>query len=733
MYEWPVRTPVSTRRRLALLAGCSLALFGDSRPALGAGLPKTAELDLGGGVKLALALVPPGTFEQGSAPSEQGRGPEEGRRMVTMTGAYYLGKFPVRLAEFRRFVEAARYQPESERTGGVGWDGKKLVQSATFSWKAPGFPQDDEHPVTLVTFADALAFAEWASRATGFEVTLPTEAEWEYAARAGAQTRFWWGEDDARASQYAWVKGDGAGTHPVGRKRENAFGLHDLTGHVGQWCRDWFTPIDSTPASNPLSDVGKAWEHSDEPRRVVRGGSWALDVVRQRLAYRGRAVPLLPSAEVGFRVAVRPRQAQQAAAAEPEVEVEAPPPPPTNWWVLAIPAAGLAVGGALWVASKRARLAPSGRTAATTRGGTHGGRKTLPTRIVADGFYVEGIPAELDGALVSWRARVGARPKAGTVVLEAHAAEGVFVHTDGRPDQVVVFAGGPIDDEVDFGSLPKPTRIKGTVQSTSSSRADEKVPSTVVLCQKSSPPLVSELVAAGRRYGLDLDPITTSPDGPMELRVVNAAPLTLLAMWIDGPSTDVGLAAEGPTAAAPRQRSAATAHVVVTATGVPSDERARDLRLAELTAAVSDATQGVAVLGVHQAVLHDARGYSEAVSRAAARGELTPELAVDVTASADPQGRACLTTRGMRAYGRDEVQVVCAADEADSAAALAFLHEVVDELLGSLEPSFQPGARVVRRLREAVVSHEPPPGGGPTTWRFERLGARPPPPPRARG
>jgi formylglycine-generating enzyme required for sulfatase activity len=169
-------------------------------------------------------------------------------------------------------------------------------------------------PVEQVSWEDAIAFCNKLSEREGLTphykpgggvqsggegYRLPTEAEWEYACRAGSQTRFSFGDDEASLGDYAWFKANsGAKTHPVGEKHPNAFGVYDIHGNVWEWCEDWHE--ESYYARSPGADPPGP---SLTAHRVVRGGSWGRDPLLVRTAYRGHDGPALRHSKLGFRVA----------------------------------------------------------------------------------------------------------------------------------------------------------------------------------------------------------------------------------------------------------------------------------------------------------------------------------------------------------------------------------------------------------------------------------------------
>jgi formylglycine-generating enzyme len=245
------------------------------------------------------------------------------RHRVRITKPFQLGKHEVTVGQFRHFVENTGYKTEAERDGLGGWgydaaQGKCRGRDTTFNWRNPGFAQTDDHPVLNVTWNDAVAFCKWLSAKEGKTYRLPTEAEWEYACRAGADTRYSNGDDPAALAKVANV-GDDKGrttfphvqeidlpkegpvkfTLPVGSFPPNRFGLCDMHGNVWEWCSDWYaadsygrSPVDDP--SGPDSGL----------RRVRRGGAWHSFPLWARAAFRNWNRPDSRCVNLGFRVAV---------------------------------------------------------------------------------------------------------------------------------------------------------------------------------------------------------------------------------------------------------------------------------------------------------------------------------------------------------------------------------------------------------------------------------------------
>ncbi len=226
----------------------------------------------------AMVVIPSGRFTMGSPPHEDERDAEEDpQHTVTIDSDFAVGKFEVTRSQYAKFVTETGH---SDGDGCRYFSGREWKTDASHSWRDPGFEQTDNHPVVCVNWDDAKAYLSWLSIKTSETYRLITEAEWEYAARAGTTTRFHFG-DSISSSQANFNRNIG-GTVPVGSYAPNAFGLYDMHGNVIEWTEDcWHANYEGAPSD------GSAWVDRDCERRMLRGGSWTFGSRGQRSAYRG--------------------------------------------------------------------------------------------------------------------------------------------------------------------------------------------------------------------------------------------------------------------------------------------------------------------------------------------------------------------------------------------------------------------------------------------------------------
>jgi len=213
--------------------------------------------------------IPSGTFMMGSPESENGRDDEEKQHSVTVS-PFWIGKYEVTQKQYQEIMGTN-----------------------------PSDFEGDNLPVEHVNWEDAVEFCKKFSKKYNVKARLPYEAEWEYAARAGTKTVYYWG--DAIDGDYLWYGSNSGGTtQPVGQKKSNQFGLYDMSGNVWEWCSDWYGEdyYSSSPAKDPTGPGSGSF-------RVLRGGSWIDDNgLILRTANRDGFGPGLRNSIVGFRVVV---------------------------------------------------------------------------------------------------------------------------------------------------------------------------------------------------------------------------------------------------------------------------------------------------------------------------------------------------------------------------------------------------------------------------------------------
>jgi formylglycine-generating enzyme required for sulfatase activity len=250
------------------------------------GLPREEVLDLGGGIALKLSLIPPGRFTMGSPSSEDGRQDIEAPHQVTITRSFYMSATEITRRQWRAVVEG---QTEA----------------------IPG----ESMPQESVPWSGAVEFCRRLSEKAQRVVRLPTEAQWEYACRAGTTTAFWFGDSmhpDRAAFDATYRYGDApkgrrrSEASPVGSFDHNAWGLFDMHGNAWEWCSDWLGEYPSEALTDPTGPPTGS-------RRVLRGGAWSRGPDMARSARRDACAPGDPYPVCGFRIVVEPK-----------------PPPPTT-------------------------------------------------------------------------------------------------------------------------------------------------------------------------------------------------------------------------------------------------------------------------------------------------------------------------------------------------------------------------------------------------------------------
>jgi len=252
-------------------------------------------------IGMKLVLIPKGTFTMGSPESEQvgelSRELDESQHEVTISQDYYLGVYEVTQAQYKKVMGENPSEFQSNKLAMLHPQTGQLAKEIDSS----------NHPVEMVSWQDAVKFCQRLSelpeeKQAGRVYRLPTEAEWEYACRAGSKTAFSFGVGVKSLSDHAWYReNSNLQTHPVGEKKPNAWGLHDMHGNVGEWCSDWYGEYPIGLATDPVGPVEGSY-------RVHRGGSWFFpEAARCRSACRfGLIQPSQHIDDTGFRIALSP-------------------------------------------------------------------------------------------------------------------------------------------------------------------------------------------------------------------------------------------------------------------------------------------------------------------------------------------------------------------------------------------------------------------------------------------
>jgi formylglycine-generating enzyme required for sulfatase activity len=267
--------------------------------------------------------IPAGEFAMGSPDDQDGRNSDERLHAAVVSQAFAISRTEITIGQFSEFARSVDYRTEADRESAclrTDEEGIELVADLSLSWEKPGYPVTREHPVVCVTWNDARAYAEWLGEQTGREYRLPTELEWEYAARATTTTSRHWDDNLEASCDFAntadeTVLTDAEETRriegarsacrdghlyaaPVATFQSNQFGLHDMLGNVAEWTCSVYDPVYG----------GAQAECLDATRRrgpapiVIRGGSWLTSPALARSAARDGLPSNLGLNTIGFRV-----------------------------------------------------------------------------------------------------------------------------------------------------------------------------------------------------------------------------------------------------------------------------------------------------------------------------------------------------------------------------------------------------------------------------------------------
>jgi formylglycine-generating enzyme required for sulfatase activity len=326
---------------LTVTAQQTAAPKASSEPKSNSASPPTTSNSIG----MTLVMIPAGEFMMGSAESAENLAktfPQYGMKpeffadefpqhRVRITKPFYFSKFETTNGEYRKFVDATSYKTEAERDefgtkGPGGWgfnqqEEKFEGRDPKYNWRNPGFPVPDDQPVVDITWNDAVAFCDWLSKKEGKPYHLPSEAQWEYAARGGTHTRYYSGDDPnslakvantadadffAKFPQY-YPQDKTLSAHdgfallaPVGSFPPNPFGLCDMHGNVWEWTNDFYAA--DYYAHSPTDDPPGPPADPERPKKVRRGGAWHTAPLWSRASFRNYNTLDSRYPNLGFRV-----------------------------------------------------------------------------------------------------------------------------------------------------------------------------------------------------------------------------------------------------------------------------------------------------------------------------------------------------------------------------------------------------------------------------------------------
>jgi formylglycine-generating enzyme required for sulfatase activity len=243
-------------------------------------------------IQFHLAAIPGGTFLMGSPGGEAGRSADEGPRHKVQVGPFWMGRTEVTWDEYDLY-RGKGVMAERDNEAALAKDIDAITRpTATYPDEYRDFGKKG-YPVVGISHHAAMEYCRWLSKKTGKAYRLPTEAEWEWACRCGTQTAYWFGDKPGALGAHAWHDNNsGDRTHPVGKKKPNAWGLYDMHGNVAEWCLDHYRKDDySAFPAGKLAIAPVRLPSASRFAHVVRGGSWADPASRCRSAARRGSDP----------------------------------------------------------------------------------------------------------------------------------------------------------------------------------------------------------------------------------------------------------------------------------------------------------------------------------------------------------------------------------------------------------------------------------------------------------
>ena len=272
--ELPKELSAEEKQRAAPTGMAATSLTPISTPPLG---DDTITIDCGGGAQMILVKIPAGSFQMGTNSTDyEWLSYSRPVHQVTISQAFYMGKYEVTQEQYQ----------------------------AVMGTNPSCFTGDVKRPVERVSWDDAVAFCQALAAKSGYNIRLPSEAEWEYACKAdkgNVDTKYYFGDDESQLGTYAWYNSNsGSTSHAVGTKAANSFGLFNMSGNVYEWCQDvWHKTYNETDRP----DEGSVWTTGgDQSNRVLRGGSWGNGDSNCRSSFRLRCTPSYTGNNDGFRV-----------------------------------------------------------------------------------------------------------------------------------------------------------------------------------------------------------------------------------------------------------------------------------------------------------------------------------------------------------------------------------------------------------------------------------------------